>query len=260
MPGILTETQESIDRKIVTLQDEIKAKEADIGRIKQEIGKALSAAGVQLSADQVDLLLDSVLGGDLLKLLTAFEVAKVADQRLGALVKQSNEDLKSARRYFAMHAALFAMLVQAQELLIDRIDTVYLVRLDGILNNIAKTRGQTRELVEGQTRDDQRRALEANMKSQDLSEKVAVFYRDYLRSQRRMLAETRAKTLFDLRVADNTYETVEASFQLRALMDEARTSFEALQKLEAPGFDQIFRNESLKREFENLTQRLGPAS
>ncbi len=260
MPGVLTETQESIDRKIETLQEEIKAKEADIGRVKQDIGKALNTAGVQLSPDQVDLLLDSVLGGDLLKLLTAFEVAKIADQRLGALVKQSNEDLKSARRYFAMHAALFAMLVHAQELLIDRIDEVYLVRLDGILKNIAKARGQTRELIEAQTRDDQRRALEANIKSQELSEKVAVFYRDYLRSQRRMLAETRAKTVFDLRVADNTYETVEASFQLRALMDEARTSFEALQKLEAPGFDQIFRNESLKREFENLTQRLGPAS
>jgi hypothetical protein len=63
-----------------------------------------------------------------------------------------------------------------------------------------------------------------------------------------------------LRVADNTYETVEASFQLRTLMDEARTSFEALQRLEAPGFEQIFRNESLKREFENLTQKLEPAS
>jgi hypothetical protein len=260
MPGILSETQDSIDRKIESLHEDIKAKEAEIQRIKADIGKALSAAGVQLSQDQLDLLLDSVLGGDLLKLVTAFEVAKIADQRLGTLVKQSNEDLKSARRYFAMHAALFAMLVHAQELLIERIDTVYLVRLEEILKSIARTRKQTRELIEAQTRDDQRRALEANLKSQDLSEKVAAFYRDYLKNQRRMLAESRAKTLFDLRVADNTYETVEASFQLRTLMDEARTSFEALQRLEAPGFEQIFRNESLKREFENLTQKLEPAS
>jgi hypothetical protein len=79
-------------------------------------------------------------------------------------------------------------------------------------------------------------------------------------AQRAKLAEARNKTLFDLRIADNTYETVEASFQLKALMDEARTSFEALQKLETPGFEQIFRNDELKKEFENLTQKLGPTS
>ncbi len=43
-------------------------------------------------------------------------------------------------------------------------------------------------------------------------------------------------------------------------MDDAKTSFDALHRLEAPGFEQIFRNENLKREFENLTQKLGPSS
>jgi hypothetical protein len=260
LPGILSETQDSIDKKSGRLRDDIKAREEDILRMKQEIGRALAAAGVNLSQDQLDLLLDSVLGGDLLKLVTAFEVAKIADQRLGTLVKQSGEDLKAARRYFAMHAALFAMLVHAQEILIDRIDGVYLARLEVILKDIGKTRNETRQLLEAHTRDDQRRALGANLKSQEISEKVALFYRDYLLNQRKMLSEARQKTLFDLRVADNTYETVEASFQLRALMDEARTSFEALQRLEAPGLDQIFRNGDLRREFENLTQKLGPSS
>jgi hypothetical protein len=62
--------------------------------------------------------------------------------------------------------------------------------------------------------------------------------------------------MHDLRIADNTYETVEASFQLRALMRESATTFEALQKLEAPTFEQIFRNEELRREFESLTRKL----
>ena len=38
-------------------------------------------------------------------------------------------------------------------------------------------------------------------------------------------------------------------------------SFEAIQKLEAPTFDQIFKNEELRREFDNLTRKLdGPTS
>ncbi len=213
-----------------------------------------------LSPDQLDLLLDGVLGSDLLKLMTAFEVAKIADQRLGNLVNQSNEDLKSARRYFAMHAALFAMLVQAQDMLIGRIDKIYLARLRDLTSNIDQTGAKTRELLQSAGRDDQRKALEANLKAQDLSRRVSAFYRDYLQAQRRLLAQARDRTFFDLRVADNTYETVEGSFQLKSLMDEARTSFESVQKLDHPGFEQIFRNENLRREFETLTQKLGPSS
>ena len=53
---------------------------------------------------------------------------------------------------------------------------------------------------------------------------------------------------------------MEASFQLRALMKDAASSFEAIQKLEAPTFEQIFRNEELRREFENLTRKLDAPS
>jgi hypothetical protein len=81
-----------------------------------------------------------------------------------------------------------------------------------------------------------------------------------LLTQRSQLAEARERTLRDLAIADNTFETVEASFQLRELMRDARTSFEALQRLEAPGFDQVFKNETLRKEFESLTQKLGPTS
>ena len=260
MPGILTDTQGSIAKSITALEDDIKAREADIARMKQEIGKALAAAGIELPAEKLDLLLDSVLGSHLLKLVTAFEVSKVADQKLATLLSQSSNDLKAARRYFAMHAALFAMLVEAQGLLIEQIDTVYLVRLDKIAADIARTSADTAQLLQAQTREDQRKVLEANLKAQEESQKVSAFYKEYLRSQRQFLAEARSQTVFDLHVADNTFETVEESFQLKVLMEDAKPSFDALHRLEAPGFEQIFRNENLKREFENLTQKLGPSS
>jgi cell division protein FtsL len=260
MPGVLTETQSSIDDQIVELEKRIKTNEEDIGHIKKQIGEALKASGVEIQADQLDLLLDSVLGSDLIKMVTAFEAARAIDQRLGELLSKSSEDLKAARRYFALHTALFAMLVHTQDMLIERIDTVYLAKLKALLTDIHKTRDESVHLKEGPNRPDQLRALEANLKSQDFAEKVAAFYRDYLLTQRKQLVEARQKTLRDLQIADNTFETVDVSFQLRALMDDAKASFEALQRLEAPGFDQIFRNESLRKEFENLTQKLGPSS
>ena len=260
LPGILSQTQGSIDEQIAELEARIKLNEETIGKTKQEIKAALAGAGIELSDEQADLLLDSVLGGDLIKLVTAFQAARSVDDQLAKLLSASDNDIKAARRYFAMHAALFAMMVHAQNELIDKIDAVYVTKLRGILGDIRKTRNRTHRLLEDQNRPDQQHALEANIEAQNFAEKVASFYRDYLLTQRRQIAEARERTLRDLAIADNTFETVEASFQLHELMQDARTSFEALQKLEAPGFDQVFKNETLRREFENLTRKLGPTS
>ena len=81
-----------------------------------------------------------------------------------------------------------------------------------------------------------------------------------MQQQREQIAKARSRAVHDLRIADNTYETVEASFQLKNLMRDSAASFEAIQKLEAPTFDQIFKNEELRQEFENLTRRLDAPS
>jgi hypothetical protein len=260
LPGILSETQGSIDDQIADREKRIKLNEEEIGKIKREIKEALTKSGVEIGDVQLDLLLDSVLGGDMIKLVTAFQAAKAIDERLGELLTQSNENVRTARRYFAMHASLFAMMVHAQDMLIEKIDSQYMGKLRQILKDVRKARDESSKLLAGRNRPDQKRALDANVASQDFAEKVASFYRDYLDTQRRQLSEARERTARDLAIADNTFETVEASFQLQMLMEDARTSFEAIQKLEAPGFDQVFKNDALRREFETLTQRLGPTS
>jgi 3'-phosphoadenosine 5'-phosphosulfate sulfotransferase len=104
------------------------------------------------------------------------------------------------------------------------------------------------------------RALQANRDAQKVAADVAKGYRRYLQQQREQIAKARTRAVHDLRIADNTYETVEASFQLKNLMRDSAASFEAIQKLEAPTFDQIFKNEELRQEFENLARRLDAPS
>ena len=112
-----------------------------------------------------------------------------------------------------------------------------------------------------ENRPDQQRALESNRASQQVADEAAKAYRRYLQQQREQIAGARMKATHDLKIADNTYETVEASVQLRNLIRESSTSFEAIQKLEAPSFDQIFKSDELRREFEHLTRKLDvPAS
>lgn len=251
-----SDTVSSIDDKIKDLQTRIRENEKRIINIKAKIKQAFKDKNIEMSDSQLDLLLGSVISDDIVKLVAAFEAARLIDTRLGQLMGQNNESLEAARRYFAMHAALFAMLLHAQNQIIKRIDTVYMKKLDAIMDDLHSARAKTIRLLREQNRPDQRRTLLANRKAQDFSIQVSVFYRDYLLSQRRKIAESRRRTVRDLSIADNTFETVEATFQLRTLIEDAKSSFQALERLEAPGFGQVFKNDELRREFEKLTEKL----
>ena len=261
LAGYLNDTIDSLQREIDAQEKANDGKKAAIAATKQEIGDALGKAGIKMSQDQLDLLLDSVLSGDLVRLVAVFNSAKLIDEQLGKGIQGGNGDLNAARKFFAMHAALFAMLVHAQDTLIGKIDEIYLPRLSAITKDVAKARGDTKKLLKDQNRDDQTKALEANLKSQEFADEVIAYYRGYLLQQREQLAKARMKAAKDLKIADNTYETVEASFELKQLIKDAKASFEAIQKLESPGFDQIFQNQELRQEFDNLTRKLDvPAS
>ena len=256
LPGLLTDTVDSLGKDIDEAKKKIELNREEIAKAKGEVIAALDKAGIQLAPEQVDLLLDSVLSGDLVRLVAVFNSAKLIDGQLGKLLVASGENVGAARKYFAMHAALFALLVHSQDLLVAKIDQQYIPKLSAIEQDLKAARFKTAELLKAENRDDQKRALEANRDSQRLADAAAKGYRKYLLQQREQVAKARQRATHDLRIADNTYETVEASFQLRNLMRDLAASFEALQRLEAPTFDQIFKNEELRREFENLTRKL----
>ncbi|MGD9783954.1 MAG: hypothetical protein AB7E80_13410 [Hyphomicrobiaceae bacterium] len=256
LPGVITDTVASLEDSIADAGKRIDGNRAEIAKAKSDIHEALKSAGVELGTAQVDLLLDSVLSGDLVRLVAVFDAAKVIDAQLSKLMAASGDNMNAARKYFAMHAALFAMLVQAQDATIAKIDNGYLPKLEAILKDIQAARAKTKALLRAENRPDQKRALEANLESQRVAEDAARGYRKYLNQQREQIARARTRATHDLRIADNTFETVEASFQLRNLMRESATSFEAIQRLEAPTFEQIFKNEELRREFESLTRKL----
>jgi hypothetical protein len=256
LPGVLTDTVDSLATKIAEHKTRIAENETSIRDAKDEIKDALTKSGVDLAPDQLDLLLDGVLSGDLVRLVATFHAAKIIDGQLAKLMTATAENPGAARKYFAMHAALFALLVHAQDTTIAKIDTQYMPKLDAILKDLTEAKKKTQELMRAENRPDQKRALEANRESQKIAEEAAKGYRRYLAQQREQIAAARTRATHDLRIADNTFDTVEASLELRNLMRDSSTSFEAIQKLEAPTFEQIFKNEELRREFENLTRKL----
>ena len=139
-----------------------------------------------------------MLSGDLVRLVAVFNSAKLIDAQLGKLMTASGENIGAARKYFAMHAALFALLVHAQDTLIAKIDNQYLPKLSAIERDIRVARAKTAELLKAENREDQKRALEGNRESQKLAEEAAKGYRRYLLQQREQVAKARQRATHDL--------------------------------------------------------------
>ncbi len=173
LPGFVTDTVDSLAKDIDDTRKRIELNRSDIAKTKAEVHEALKKAGINLSPEQVDLLLDSVLSGDLVRLVAVFNSAKLIDAQLGRLMAASGESVGAARKYFAMHAALFAILVHAQDTIIAKIDNQYLPKLTEIEADIRKARAKTAELMKLENREDQKRALEGNRESQRFAEDAA---------------------------------------------------------------------------------------
>jgi hypothetical protein len=122
LPGVLTDTVDSLSGDVAEAEKRIERNKEEIAKTKTEIAAALAKSGVELSPEQVDLLLDGVLSGDLVRLVAVFNAAKVIDGQLARMLTAAGDNMEAARKYFAMHAALFAMLVHAQDSAIAKID------------------------------------------------------------------------------------------------------------------------------------------
>lgn len=256
----LAKDRATIDDDIDDAHARIAANDMAIRDAKARFQDAMREAGTPVSAEEADLLLDSVTGQDVIRIAAAYDAARGVSQQLLGLLDASDEDLGTAKRYYAMHTALLAVLVHAQTTFIDKIDGEYLPKLDAIITDVRETRAETTSLLRQRNTERQREALEANIESQRIAFEAAEFYRQHLKDQRTEIAAARTEAVRELRIADNTLRTVDASFQLRSMMESATMSFEALQNLQSPGIERIFRNDQLRREFRELSDRLNAGS
>src|SRR5690606_6766341 len=134
------DTVDSIEKDIADSRARIDLNKDRIAAAKEEIRAALEKSGITLAPEQLDLLLDGVLSGDLVRLVAVFNSAKLIDGQLGKLMASSGENIGAARKYFAMHAALFAILVHAQDSMISKIDKQYLPKLEAISKDVEQAR------------------------------------------------------------------------------------------------------------------------
>lgn len=102
IPGVTADTVDSLERDIADARSRIDLNRDQIAATKEEIRAALAKSGIELGNDQLDLLLDGVLSGDIVRLIAVFNSAKLIDGQLSKLLAASGENVGAARKYFAI--------------------------------------------------------------------------------------------------------------------------------------------------------------
>jgi hypothetical protein len=251
--SLVNKTVSDYAQAIAAREADIDGFEDELSRAKAEFAAELRGLGLELSDEQVELLLSTVVGDNLIDLGIVFDNVKSITEQLERLVAESGEDLPSARRYYGMYVVLLKSLHQMHLQVEQAIAGKYIPQIEAIAERARDLSEQTRGLMARTPA--KREILEANLEAQRLTVEAAGIYRDYLDAQGREVTAARVALEKDIAAAWNTYETVRVSGELVGLVRSSRELLEGLLDRQVPAL-RPFRNQEMQREFEKLTAQL----
>ena len=254
LPWVKTRTK--IDERLSELDGEIADRERALSAVNAQLAEALRGLGLQLDDRQIDILLSSVTGDDLLQNAVVFSNVRAMVEKLAELSREDRDNLEINRRYSGLYLVLNDLLIHTQEELVRRIDGKYKPRLVEIGREAEALRKEA--LARGSQAgysDLQKKSFALNAESNAMTLRVAELYTRLLDSQRKGILDNLADLRRNRDLAENTYRTVRSSGDLRNLIRSGLELFDSIHALSMPEI-LPFENEAIRREFEEINKRL----
>ncbi|GKT19637.1 GAF domain-containing protein, partial [Aduncisulcus paluster] len=125
-----------------------------------------------------------------------------------------------AKRYYGMHTLLLRILLNLYNNYERKIDDVYLVRIAEITKKQEELIQRTVEKINSEPAK-YRGIYKTNLAAQGLTVRTAKMYDDYLRRNKKRVADAKSGIAHEYEVALNTFETVQGAHSLMTLMQDA---------------------------------------
>ncbi len=248
----LVTTKDGYDELIQEGEDTITLSEQQIDAEKERLVQDFARIGMNLDAESVDQLLDSITGDEFVRVTVVFDNAKRFAAELERLTNDSNEDLEAAKHYYGVYLMLLQAMSRLQQKFIANVDEVYFPKLDEFTE---KARENINEAEAAIKLGGDEQILRNNITSNQLTYDAALLYKDGLKEQRRQMVLANEACKKNILTAENTYKTVSLSKDLADLMSESRRAFDAISGLAIPDL-RPFKNERLKDAFSKITREL----
>ncbi len=246
-------TKADYAKKIEELQEENRGNERRIEQIKDRLIQQFSDIGVNLSAEQINVLLTRVDGDDIIQMALMMDVLKHITNQIMVLMKENNEDLAYAKKYYGLHLVTLELVVYIQQNYIDRVDRVYIPKIDTIMFEAQKMVAETKRLAAGEMSGRRRSIYEKNIQTQELTSHVAQLYKQDLITSKISMINAQKITKKNLQLARNTYKTVVLSADLYELISESQNMFSEVSRIQVPDIVP-FENMQIQKKYYELTK------
>ncbi|CEA06365.1 hypothetical protein BN1049_02750 [Pseudomonas saudimassiliensis] len=247
-------TRADYDLLIEATASNIESYEEEKTRTLDEMTAALAAIDVNLTSEQLDTMMSSVTGNDIMSMAVVFSAIKDLTVQLSVLTQESGEDLEHAKRYYGMVVVLHRLTGTMQKQFLTEVNGNYLPKLAEFRVTANDNLKEAQALMAaGANREMMRSNIEAN----EMTIRVVKLYEKLLNDQKDKVGKALQVTEKEIRVASNTYNTVSLSSAVVGMIREGANTFEQLISLQMPDVRQ-FQSEHMKEEFRRLTARMSP--
>jgi peptidoglycan hydrolase CwlO-like protein len=252
----LKKTRAKIDEKITDLREDIDGLMARKTELKRSMRESLAKMGVNVEEQQLDVLLSSISGDDVLHLLLAADSIKKINLQIMDLLQGGQGSVQSARKYTGVHMVLVDLYLQANLNVLEKIGGEYIPRLEDVMKTARRLGDEARQMLSKADRDEKnRQVLEANVRANERTVQTAELYRKYLRGQENALRGASEKLKKDYYVARNTYDTVKTGSDLISLIQVSMNTLEGVFGFAVPDLALVY-DQELMKEFERITERI----
>jgi len=169
------------------------------------------------------------------------------------LMKENNEDLNYAKKYYGLHLVTLELVVYIQQNYINKVDHVYIPKIDNIMFEAQKMEAKTKKLAASEVSERRRNIYEKNIQTQELTAHVAQLYKQDLITSKISMVNAQRITKKNLDLARNTYKTVVLSADLYELISESQNMFSEVSKIQVPNIVP-FENMQIQKKYYELTK------
>ncbi|MCP4701913.1 MAG: hypothetical protein GY862_34400 [Gammaproteobacteria bacterium] len=243
------------DKKITALTEEIARYQKEIKDKKTAIATQLRNMGINISNEQLEVLLAGVNGNDMVQMSVVFNNVKILSNQLAQLMTDNQEDLDFAKKHYGMYTILIEILISMQQNFLDDVQHKYIPGIEQIVERAGQLTAETRQILSVEPNSYRRAALQSSLESQRFTLKTAALYKKLLNQQAKQVRKARDALERDFSVALIRYKTVKISGDLVNMIRAGNNQFHTLANLQLPEI-MPFENLQMKSEFEKLTAEL----
>lgn len=231
-------TQTSISKDIESLEKDILDNNAEIDRLKGKILNIFFEHQLSLQEKELDYFLISAEGDDLLTLMTIANNMKRIQQLIEKELASDPNNVQLAKSYTGMYLISLDAYGNAHEAAISNINT-YRQKLEVIYTE-AQSNYQEAVRLKAQSRDTNTAHIDTNIALNQKTLEISRLYNNLLVRRIQNLRESQASVIHKVKIARNTYKTLDNGSTLINLVANAANEYSMIVNFEMPELQNIY--------------------